>query len=116
MGRLLLCGLSVDWRNTGCDASGLVRWQPLHLPLVNYAITVPGPAGQIVAFVAEMVISCTLMAMIVTFTSPFPSYTQRLQTDTLSAAEIRRIRFPSASDELQHALLFGLAGGMRDAI
>jgi aquaporin Z len=38
-------------------------------PPVHYAITVPGSAGEAVAFVAEMVISCTLMAMILAFTA-----------------------------------------------
>jgi aquaporin Z len=38
-------------------------------PPVHYAITVPGSAGEAVAFVAELVISCTLMAMILAFTT-----------------------------------------------
>jgi aquaporin Z len=38
-------------------------------PPVHYAITVPGSAGDAVAFVAEIVISCTLMATILAFTA-----------------------------------------------
>jgi aquaporin Z len=38
-------------------------------PPVHYAIAVPGSAGEAVAFVAELVISCTLMAMILAFTT-----------------------------------------------
>lgn len=38
-------------------------------PPISYAITVPGSAGEVAAFVAEMLISCTLMAMILKFTA-----------------------------------------------
>ena len=38
-------------------------------PPIHYAVTVPGPTGEAVAFVAETVISFTLMATILAFTT-----------------------------------------------
>ena len=38
-------------------------------PPISYAVTVPGSRGEVVAFLAEMAISSTLMATILTFTT-----------------------------------------------
>jgi aquaporin Z len=51
---------------TGVLLAKAMFGQALAHPAINYAATTPGPAGALVAFLAEVVIACGLMLMVLT--------------------------------------------------
>jgi len=48
----------------GAIAAGLLIGEPLQHSAVNYVVTVPGPGGRLVAFIAEFIISALMMATV----------------------------------------------------
>jgi aquaporin Z len=53
----------------GVLVSAVVLGPVVSHPSINYAVTVPGPAGALVAFGAEFVISCGMMLMVLVSTN-----------------------------------------------